>query len=183
MKVIATKNAPAAVGPYSQAIDCSDTVYCSGQIPLDPQTGEVLAMVSAPSYDPRIMVGRSRSKNHRLLSRDAWKPLLNRSIMGMYPPGSTFKTSQALTYMTEGIIPPSTAFPCNHGLYCRGLHVGCHSHAAPIALVDAISTSCNAYFCWGLYYMMGNRAKYKAEESYLLVINAEKMGLIQEGII
>ena len=131
-------------------------------VALDPQTGEVLAMVSAPSYDPRIMVGRSRSKNHRLLSRDAWKPLLNRSIMGMYPPGSTFKTSQALTYMTEGIITPSTAFPCSHGFYCRGLHVGCHSHAAPIALVDAISTSCNAYFCWGLYYMMGNRAKYKS---------------------
>ena len=130
-------------------------------VALDPQTGEVLAMVSSPSYDPRIMVGRSRSKNHRLLSRDAWKPLLNRSIMGMYPPGSTFKTSQALTYMTEGIITPSTAFPCSHGFYCRGLHVGCHSHASPIALVDAISTSCNAYFCWGLYYMMGNRTKYK----------------------
>ena len=130
-------------------------------VAIDPATGEILAMVSAPSYDPRILVGRSRSKNHRLLSKDAWKPLLNRSIMGMYPPGSTFKTSQALTYMTEGIINPGTAFPCHRGFYCRGLHVGCHSHAAPIALIDAISTSCNAYFCWGLYYMMGNRSKYK----------------------
>lgn len=130
-------------------------------VAIDPQTGEVLAMVSAPSYNPRIMVGRSRSKNHRLLSRDAWKPLLNRSIMGMYPPGSTFKTSQALTYLTEGIVTPGTAFPCHRGFYCRGLHVGCHSHPSPISLVNAISTSCNAYFCWGLYYMMGNRAKYK----------------------
>ena len=79
----------------------------------------------------------------------------------MYPPGSTFKTSQALTYLTEGIITPGTAFPCHRGFYCRGLHVGCHSHPSPIALVDAISTSCNGYFCWGLYYMMGNRSKYK----------------------
>ena len=130
-------------------------------VALDPKTGEVLCMVSAPSYDPRIMVGRARSKNHRQLSKDAWKPLLNRSIMGMYPPGSTFKTSQALTYMSEGILTPATAFPCHRGFYYRGLHVGCHSHAAPIAMVDAISTSCNAYFCWGLYYMIGNRSKYK----------------------
>ena len=129
-------------------------------VAIEPSTGEVLAMVSAPSYDPRIMVGRQRSKNHIQLSKDAWKPLLNRSIMGMYPPGSTFKTSQALTFLTEGIVNPSTAFPCHHGFTCRGLHVGCHSHAAPIAMVNAISTSCNAYFCWGLYYMIGNRRKY-----------------------
>lgn len=88
-------------------------------VAIEPSTGEVLCMVSAPSYDPRIMVGRSRSKNHRLLSRDAWKPLLNRSIMGMYPPGSTFKTSQALTYITrrnsyavDGIsLPPRILLP------------------------------------------------------------------------
>ena len=129
-------------------------------VAIEPSTGEVLAMVSSPTYDPRIMVGRARSKSHRLLQHDLWKPLLNRSIMGMYPPGSTFKTTQALTYLSEDIITPSTAFPCHRGFYCRGLHVGCHSHAAPIALVDALSTSCNAYFCWGLYYMMGNRKRY-----------------------
>lgn len=130
-------------------------------VALEPSTGEVLAMVSSPSYDPRLMVGRLRSKTHRLLSRDVWRPLLNRAIMGQYPPGSTFKTSQALTYMTEGIISPGTMFPCHHGFYYRGLHVGCHGHAAPLNLVHAISTSCNSYFCWGLYYMMGNRRKYK----------------------
>ena len=129
-------------------------------VAIEPKTGEVLAMVSSPTYDPRIMVGRARGKNHRLLQQDLWKPLLNRSIMGLYPPGSTFKTSQALTYLTEGVITPSTAFPCHRGFYHRGLHVGCHSHSSPIALVDAISTSCNGYFCWGLYYMMGNRRKY-----------------------
>lgn len=131
-------------------------------VAIEPSTGEVLCMVSSPTYDPRIMSGRMRGKNHRMLQHDAWKPLLNRSIMGMYPPGSTFKTSQALTFITEGILTPSSALPCHHGFYCRGLHVGCHSHAAPIALVNAISTSCNSYFCWGLYYMMGNRRKYKS---------------------
>ena len=129
-------------------------------VAIEPATGEVLCMVSSPTYDPRLLVGRQRGKNHRALSRDTWKPLLNRSIMGQYPTGSTFKTSQALTYMTEGIISPATMFPCHHGFYHRGLHVGCHGHGSPIALVDAISTSCNAYFCWGLYYMIGNR-KYK----------------------
>ncbi len=130
-------------------------------VAIEPSTGEVLCMVSSPTYDPRIMSGRMRGRNHRLLQHDAWKPLLNRSIMGMYPPGSTFKTSQALTFLTEGIITPGTAFPCHHGFSYRGLHVGCHYHSSPIALVNAISTSCNGYFCWGLYYMMGNRRKYK----------------------
>ena len=129
-------------------------------VAIEPSTGEVLAMVSSPTYDPRIMVGRSRGKSHRMLQHDLWKPLLNRSIMGLYPPGSTFKTSQALTFLSEGIVTPGTAFPCHRGFYYRGLHVGCHSHAAPIAMVDALSTSCNAYFCWGLYYMMGNRKRY-----------------------
>ena len=133
-------------------------------VAIEPSTGEVMCMVSSPSYDPRMMVGRQRGRNHRMLSHDAWKPLLNRAIMGQYPPGSTFKTTQALTYLTEGIITPQTMFPCHHGFYYRGLHVGCHGHASPLALTEAISTSCNGYFCWGLYYMMSNRRKYKNVE-------------------
>ena len=130
-------------------------------VAIEPSTGEVLCMVSSPSYDPRMMVGRQRSKSHRLLSRNAWKPLLNRSIMGQYPPGSTFKTTQGLTFMTEGIIHPThTAYPCAHGFNFRGLHVGCHGHASPLPLVPALSTSCNGYFCWGLYYMIGAKSKY-----------------------
>ena len=131
-------------------------------VAIEPSTGEVLCMVSSPTYDPRLMIGRQRGKMHRYLQKDQWKPLLNRSIMGQYPPGSTFKTSQGLTFLTEGIISPTTtAFPCHRGFYHRGLHVGCHGHASPISLVPAISTSCNGYFCWGLYYMMSNRKKYK----------------------
>lgn len=130
-------------------------------VAIEPSTGEVLCMVSSPTYDPRTMVGRQRGKNHKALSRNVWKPLLNRSIMGQYPPGSTFKTTQALTYLSEGIITPSTMFPCNHGFYYKGLHVGCHGHASPLNLIDAISTSCNSYFCWGLYHMMSNRIRYR----------------------
>jgi penicillin-binding protein 2 len=108
-----------------------------------------------------MMVGRERSKNHKLLSQNVWKPLLKRSIMGLYPPGSTFKTSQGLTFLSEGIITPSTPYPCAHGFNFKGLHVGCHGHAAPLALVPALSTSCNGFFCWGLYHMINtNISKY-----------------------
>lgn len=129
-------------------------------VAIEPKTGEVLCMVSSPSYDPRIMTGRKRGKNHLALQRNVWKPLLNRSIMGQYPPGSTFKTSQALTFLTEGIITPHTTYGCSHGFSFRGLHVGCHGHASPLAVIPALSTSCNGFFCWGLYHMIGNRKKY-----------------------
>ena len=130
-------------------------------VAIEPSTGEVLCMVSSPSYDPRLMVGRERSKNHKILSQDVWKPLLNRSIMGLYPPSSTFKTSQGLTFLSEGIITPSTPYPCGHGFNFKGLHVGCHGHASPLPLVPALSTSCNGFFCWGLYHMINtNISKY-----------------------
>lgn len=130
-------------------------------VAIEPATGEVLCMVSSPSYDPRVMVGRQRSKSHRQLSQNVWKPLLNRSIMGQYPPGSTFKTTQGLTFMSEGILHPThTAYPCGHGFNYKGLHVGCHGHASPLSLIPALSTSCNGYFCWGLYYMIGAKTKY-----------------------
>lgn len=131
-------------------------------VAIEPATGEVLCMVSSPTYDPRIMVGRKRGKNHLALSKDVWKPLLNRSIMGQYPPGSTFKTTQGLTYMTEGIIEENTLFPCARGFNYRGLHVGCHPHGAPTNLVQALCTSCNSYFCWGLFRMIGNRQHYRS---------------------
>ena len=115
-------------------------------VAIEPSTGEVLCMVSSPTYDPRMMVGRQRGKNHLALSRNPLKPVLNRSIMGQYPPGSTFKTTQALTFLQEGIITPETAYPCYHGFIYRGLKVGCHGHAAPAKLGPAIGTSCNAYF-------------------------------------
>ena len=134
-------------------------------VAIEPKTGEVLCMASSPNYDPRLMVGRQRSKTHRELSLDPSKPLLNRSTMGMYPPGSTFKTTQALTFLSEGIITPQTAYPCYRGFVYKGLRVGCHGHGSPLPLVPAISTSCNGYFCWGLYYMIGNREKYDSVQT------------------
>jgi penicillin-binding protein 2 len=94
------------------------------------------------------------------LQQDRWKPLLNRTIMGTYPTGSTFKTTQGLTFLEEGIITPETSYPCSHGFVYAGLRVGCHGHPAPLPLVPSIATSCNGYFCWGLYHMMGARKKY-----------------------
>ena len=129
-------------------------------VAIEPSTGEILCMVSSPSYDPRMMIGRQRGKNHMALARDPMKPLLNRAIMGTYPPGSTFKTSQALTFLTEGIITEGTNYPCHRGFVYGGMRVGCHGHGSPLSLIPAIGTSCNGYFCWGLYYMFNNRKKY-----------------------
>lgn len=129
-------------------------------VAIEPSTGEVLCLVSSPTYDPRLMIGRNRGKNHLVMSRNPWKPLLNRAIMGTYPPGSTFKTTQGLTFLQEGIINAGTTFPCSHGFSYRGLHVGCHAHPSPLPLLPSIATSCNSYFCWGLYYMIGSRQKY-----------------------
>lgn len=129
-------------------------------VAIEPSTGQVLCMVSSPTYDPRLMVGRMRGKMHAMLSRNPWKPLLDRAIMGQYPPGSTFKTSQALTFLQEGIITPDMVFPCNHGFNHGGLHVGCHGHAGPLSLIPAIATSCNGYFCGAFYRFFSARWKY-----------------------
>ena len=137
-------------------------------VAIEPATGEILCMVNAPTYDPRSMVGRQRGKRHKELSADPMKPLLNRSIMGLYPPGSTFKTSQALTFLQEGIIQPTTQYPCSHGFHFRSLKVGCNGHASPLPLVPSIATSCNGYFCWGLYHMMENRSKYRTVQDAMI---------------
>ena len=129
-------------------------------VAIEPATGEIIAMASAPTYDPRSMVGRDRGKAMTTMMRDERRPLLNRAISGTYPPGSTFKISQALLGLQEGSITPSVAFPCARGFNYKGLHVGCHGHAAPINLVPAIGTSCNSYFCWNLLRMLSNRGKY-----------------------
>ncbi len=133
-------------------------------VAIEPSTGEILCMASGPTYDPRTMIGRERGEVHKQLTQDPMKPLLNRAIMGMYPPGSTFKITQALTGLQEGIITPETSFPCARGFNYKGLHLGCHGHGSPIPLVPAIGTSCNAYFCWTLNNMLSNRKKYHSQD-------------------
>ena len=124
-------------------------------VAIEPESGEILCMVSSPSYDPSLLTGRDRGKNHKALSSDKNKPLLNRAIMGTYPPGSTFKTSQAAMFLEEGVVTPQTAFPCHGGFIFNKFKLGCHAHSSPTALKEAIGTSCNAYFCWGLHKMFG----------------------------
>lgn len=118
-------------------------------VAIEPSSGEILCMVSSPTYDPSLLVGSDRGKNYSMLVRDKYKPLFDRALQGAYPPGSTFKPTQGLIFLQEGTITPATMYPCYHG-YINGLRVGCHGHGSPIALKPAIATSCNAYFCWGL---------------------------------
>ncbi len=129
-------------------------------VAIEPSTGEVLCMVSAPSYDPRIMASRHRGEYMRKLQNDKSLPLLNRAIMGQYPPGSTFKPSQALTFLQEKTTNLGTYYPCNGGFRYKRLKIGCHIHPSPLGLEEALATSCNSYFCWGLYYMLNNRSQY-----------------------
>ena len=147
-------------------------------VAIEPSTGQILCMASSPTYDPRLTVGRNRGKYHQQLSRDPMRPLLNRAIMGTYPPGSTFKITQALMGLQEGSITPEIAFPCHHGFNYKGLHLGCHGHASPINLVPAIGTSCNAYFCWNLYRMFSNKRKYGSVQN---AMNCWKDHMIDMG--
>lgn len=125
-------------------------------VAIEPETGEVLCMASSPTFDPQVLVGRQRGDNHRMLSKNKQKPLLNRAIMGTYPPGSTFKTAQALTFLQEDVIDVDTQFPCALGFRYKGLHVGCHAHSSPTSIIPTLATSCNSYFCWSLYRMIGS---------------------------
>ena len=138
-------------------------------VAIEPETGEILCLVSSPNYDPHLMIGRQRGKNHLMLQRDKMKPLLNRALMGVYPPGSTFKTAQGLTFLQEGIVTEQApSFPCSRGFHYGRLTVGCHAHGAPIPLIPAIATSCNSYFCWGLFRMFGDR-KYGSPQNAITV--------------
>ncbi|MBR0023491.1 MAG: penicillin-binding protein 2 [Muribaculaceae bacterium] len=137
-------------------------------VAIEPKTGEVLALVTSPCYDPALLVGKDRGKNYAKLVSDPSKPLFDRAIMAAYPPGSTFKPSQGLIFMQEGITNLSTSYPCYRGYINKGLKVGCHGHGSPISLQPALATSCNGYFCWGLYYMLKNH-KYENLDSAFTV--------------
>jgi penicillin-binding protein 2 len=109
-------------------------------VALEPSTGEILAMVSGPSYDPTLLTGRKFSSNFTLVSSDTTKPLFTRPLMAMYPPGSIFKIVQTLIGLQEGVLHPDTRFPCDKTL------VNCHNHPSPQDLHGAVQYSCNPYF-------------------------------------
>ncbi|MFT3884804.1 MAG: penicillin-binding protein 2 [Flavobacteriales bacterium] len=109
-------------------------------VALDPRTGGVIALVSSPSYDPELLVGRVRNTNYRILQKDSLNPLFDRALQAQYPPGSIFKIVQSLTALQEGVITPNTGFACNKAL------VGCHNHPNAMDVEHAIQYSCNPYF-------------------------------------
>lgn len=119
-----------------------------GIVAIEPKTGEILALVSAPDYDPALLVGRKRSKNYTLLHNDSIaKPLYDRGLLAEYPPGSPFKILTALVALQEGVIDENTSFNCHHGFsYARGRFMRCHCTGGARKLNDGIYQSCNTYF-------------------------------------
>lgn len=132
-------------------------------IAIEPATGEIILMVSAPSYDPNLLVGRQRSTNYSILDRDSInKPMWNRSIIGRYPPGSTFKLANALIALEEHAISTTDRFSCSG----KGSKpISCtHSHVSPLAVREGIRESCNSFFWNTFRQIMGHKSN--SAESY-----------------
>jgi penicillin-binding protein 2 len=119
-----------------------------GIVAIEPSTGEILSLITAPSYDPDILVGRKRSKNFTELYYDTiHKPLYNRALQAIYAPGSPFKALTGLVALQEEVVGLEESFRCNGGYsYARGVRMGCHNHPSPVQMVTGIAHSCNSYF-------------------------------------
>lgn len=120
--------------------------YVGSVVAIEPGTGEVLALVSAPTYSPELLVGRNLGAEFGKLATDTLNPLFNRALMAQYPPGSTFKTIMALIGLQEQVISTRTEHHCYYGFYVGSIHTGCHLHETPLNLTEAIQNSCNTYF-------------------------------------
>ncbi len=125
-------------------------------VAIEPATGEILALVSSPSYDPNLLVGRVRSKNYQMLSQDSLTPLFNRALMAKYPPGSTFKLVNALIGLEEGVITTESSFTCSGGYVVGNFRMGCH-HSGAINFLMSIQGSCNAYYANVFRRILDNR--------------------------
>ena len=126
-------------------------------VAIDPASGEILTLISSPSFDPNELVGRNRSANFTSLLKDTLKPLLDRAIMGQYPPGSTFKMVIALIALQEGVITPHTQFSCQ-GKQSQPIRCT-HDHQSPLELEMAIEQSCNSYF-WNTFRAILNDSRH-----------------------
>lgn len=114
---------------------------------IEPATGEILAMISTPSYDPNLLLGRERGKNFLALISDPYKPMFNRAISAVYPPGSTLKPPQALIALQNRLIRPSTTYSCDGGYHLTATQT-IHCHAPGTwNLMESIQWSCNTYYC------------------------------------
>ena len=118
-----------------------------GIVAIEPKTGEILALISAPTFDPALLVGRERSKNYTALYNDSIaKPLYDRTLLAEYPPGSPFKVINALIGLQEGVITPQSVFSCGGGYRYGGHIMRCHCGRGSNDLLHGIALSCNAYF-------------------------------------
>ena len=121
-----------------------------GIVAIEPSSGEILALVSTPTYNPNLMVGRERSKNFTKLYLDTISnPLLDRGLQGEYPPGSPFKILTALAALQEGVITPTSTIRCVNNKFHYGnrtMACHCNTFGSPLALNKAIYRSCNSYF-------------------------------------
>ncbi|MBN1950720.1 MAG: penicillin-binding protein 2 [Bacteroidales bacterium] len=122
--------------------------YRGSIVAIEPSTGEVLAYISAPSYDPSLLVGRQRETNYFNLAKDTLKPLYNYAIQAQYPPGSTFKPVNGLVALQEKVLTTRTTIYCDLGYYyTRYKKVRCHDHISPLNITHSVQHSCNAFFC------------------------------------
>ena len=140
-----------------------------GIIAMEPSTGEILLKVSSPGYDPQLMIGLERGKNYKKLNQDPNKPLFDRTVSGAYPPGSTFKTLQALYGLKEEVITPETCFECygKAKTAIGGIRMGCHNHNSPLNLYQAIQQSCNPYFVNVWRRILENRKYDSVRDAYI----------------
>lgn len=137
-------------------------------VAIEPATGEILCIVSSPSYDPNLLAGNIRKKNYaKLLADTVYVPLFNRALMAQYPPGSTFKLVDALIGQQDGILTPDTRYPCGGGFPLgNGKQVGCHPHPSPTDLAGSIQISCNSYYCRAFRAIIDNRRYSTTRQGY-----------------
>lgn len=117
-------------------------------VAIEPQSGEILAFVSSPSYDPNLLIGRIRNENFMQLSKDTLQPLFNRAIMAQYSPGSVFKLINAVIGLNNGTLSPNTKYNCA-GTISKPIPCS-HNHFSPLNMYQAIEQSCNSYF-WKVF--------------------------------
>ncbi len=138
-----------------------------GVVAIDPSTGEILACVSSPGYDPNLLVGRKRTKNYAALLFEPTKPLFNRALMAYYPPGSTFKLINDLIAEQEGVLYPGTSYYCDGGYHMGSMTVKCDARHGSLALQMAIAHSCNTYHCYVFRSIIDQKKFRTSEEGYL----------------
>jgi penicillin-binding protein 2 len=153
-------------------------------VAIEPSTGEIIVMVSNPSYDPNLLVGRQRSKNYAMLTQDPMIPLFNRATQAQYPPGSTFKTIETLIGLQEGVLNIDTRYGCNGP---GTVPIACsHNHPAPLSLLPAIEMSCNPYF-WQVFKSILDQRKFTTmQDAYMYwrdLVASFGVGGILEGDI